>query len=277
MTLLDVPFSDLNFNTQDHKFSVHEIQDGDKEQSIIKPFFPKIRPSFDFNSLFAGRSGSESTWNCLHCFCFCWASQRENPHNNECYQSDCLSIDVEFSHQIKANEPRKNILKIGIQSKWRTSSEYSLCMVFVLFFFFISERKKISLDRHSFETLKTTTYRNWTYFIPAHTIERPEKKPKRWWKTDSFASHLRTNNSKCYSIFVGYHPYRVTSPFLEDAHQLQGMLGCCLSNFAIAEENWYFTPMHRISECSWTYLGIFIARKSEFPLFHSGVSQFNHL
>lgn len=175
MTLLDVPFSDLNFNTQDHKFSVHEIQDGDKEQSIIKPFFPKIRPSFDFNSLFAGRSGSESTWNCLHCFCFCWASQRENPHNNECYQSDCLSIDVEFSHQIKANEPRKNILKIGIQSKWRTSSEYSLCMVFVLFFFFISERKKISLDRHSFETLKTTTYRNWTYFIPTHTIERPEK------------------------------------------------------------------------------------------------------
>lgn len=35
MTLLDVPFSDLNFNTQDHKFSVHEIQDGDKEQTIL--------------------------------------------------------------------------------------------------------------------------------------------------------------------------------------------------------------------------------------------------
>lgn len=145
MTSLDVPFSDLNFNTQDHKFSVHEIQDGDKEQSISKPFFPKIRPSFDFNSLFAGRSGSESTWNCLHCFCFCWASQRENPHNNECYQSDCLSIDVEFSHQIKANEPRKNILKIGIQSKWRTSSEYSLCMVFVLFFFFYLGEKGNSI------------------------------------------------------------------------------------------------------------------------------------
>lgn len=156
---LSFPFSIYYYTHKAINFWFVKFKIGIKKNKETAFFFAKIQPSFDFNSLlFRNHTGKHLKLFALFLLCYFKSrvheSEKRNHHNNDCYQSDCLSICVEFLHQIKANQPQQNRLKIGFQSKWRTSSEYSLCQQIFFCLTSLNERKFHTIDI-AFRLLKT--------------------------------------------------------------------------------------------------------------------------